>query len=240
MFRSITPSLIRRLKIACGIVALCVFFGSIISNGTVKTAYADEGGNSIYVEDLKTRCGSSIYPETRLADLWLNDEDSNNEDLKTWFPGYELVEGSNFSPDLPEELQDGNINICETPVDNVQNGEGDPYFDESTNYALNKVEESGVFDDYPWTFQLLPYYEDIKTLHYYLSNNESKQLIRTDEVLEALKKSKASKPLTIVLEGTAPASITPALEKLINTEGCILSDNTRLSTSLSKQRYVGN
>ncbi|WP_449674960.1 cell wall-binding repeat-containing protein [Eggerthellaceae bacterium PR-HUZ602407-17] len=238
MFRSITPSLIRRLKIACGIVALCVFFGSIISNGTVKTAYADEGANSIYVEDLKTRCGSSIYPETRLADLWLNDEDSNNEDLKTWFPGYELVEGSNFSPDLPEELQDGNINICETPVDNVQNGEGDPYFDESTNYALNKVEESGVFDDYPWTFQLLPYYEDIKTLHYYLSNNESKQLIRTDEVLEALKKSKASKPLTIVLEGTAPASITPALEKLINTEGCILSDNTRLSTSLSKHAVL--
>lgn len=79
MFRSITPSLMRRLKIACSIVALCIFFGSIMSNGTAKTAYADEGGAFGFVEDLKTRCGSDINEGTRQSDLWLNDEDASND-----------------------------------------------------------------------------------------------------------------------------------------------------------------
>lgn len=234
MFRSITPSLIRRLKIACGIVALCVFFGSIISNGTVKTAYADEGGGNAFVEELQTRCGRSIDEGTRLSDLWLNAEDSNNNALKQWFPGFELegLEDSSFA-------QDNDIDgICDATESDVPDAEGDPYFDERVNPRLYDLKESSVFDDYPWTFKLLPFCKSLEKVHYYLSNDDSKQLMQADEVLAALKQTSAHITPTLVLEGTSPTQITPAWKKLITTEKCAIADNTTLSTSLSSHAFL--
>ena len=234
MFRSITPSLMRRLKIACSIVALCIFFGSIMSNGTAKTAYADEGGNSIYVEDLKTRCGCDINEGTRQSDLWLNDEDASNDVLKQWFPGFELegLENSEFAQNNDIE------GICDAMDSDVPDAEGDPYFDESVNPRLHDLKESSVFDDYPWTFQLLPFCKSIEKVHYYVSNDESKQLLRAEEVLAALKQTSAHITPTLVLEGTSPASITPAWKKLVTTEQCAIIDSTTLSTSKSSHALL--